>query len=94
MNFFSKGGENSAVVQDGAARDDIKQIEEDMACLIEQDLFMNDDSADVIRAVKPHAKKTEQDSDDKEVEDLFRDSSDSNPPIDSANRRKGTNMPA
>ena len=80
MNFFSKGHDEAIEFhpnqnQDSASK--VRQIEDDMACFVDEDMLLGGfDESKQLQAKKKKPDSNEVlDSDDKEVEDLFRDSS-------------------
>lgn len=80
MNFFSKGHDEAIEFhpnqnQDSASK--VRQIEDDMACFVDEDMLLGGfDESKQLQAKKKNPDSNEVlDSDDKEVEDLFRDSS-------------------
>ena len=87
LNFFKKGNDDQIIDFDPKNEDaNIRQIEDDMANLVDQDLILNI-SGDSFEKKLKQPQNEIQDSDDKEVEDLFRDSSDSVNELESFKRQ-------
>lgn len=78
MNFFNKGNDEIEFHPNHGADSvsKIRQIEDEMACFVDEDLLLSalEHSGEKHEKNK-RASNENLDSDDKEVEDLFRDSS-------------------
>ena len=80
LNFFIKGNEEIEFhpnQKEDSFSKMRKNIEDDMACFVDEDLLLSafDESKQNIANKKKPVSNENMDSDDKEVEDLFRDSS-------------------
>ena len=98
MNFFNRGGDDGNELDfksrpkntNAQPYDKFGQIEDEMASFVDEDMLLNAFKEDSYRNKKNKAQKKDEliDSDDKEVEDLFKDTSEDEADLNESLKRQ------